>query len=266
MNERLAELIPSKALADNYVNRKIYGKLDFDVFDWARNTNTNLLIKGPTQSGKTLAFRAYAAVRQIPSITIDVGAAMDPSLTLSTWTRDKDGVLLPYDGLLTLALKQGDAVVILDECNMAHPKVMAAYHSLGDHRRYVSIPETGETVRGKAGILLGATMNPDYIGTTPIGQAFSARWSHIPWGYDPKVEAKLISPGLRTLADKLRNSEYIHTPVSTHLLMKFQDTVSQMGYQFAVGVFKETFSPDEAKGLGHALEVALEDQIRKELE
>ncbi len=263
--ERLEGLVPPKQLADAYVNRMIFGKKDFHVFDWARKTKTNLLIKGPTQAAKTLALRAYAAEKRIPVVTVDVGAAMDPALTLGTYRRMSDGSLDWYDGLLTCVIRHGDGVAVLDECNMAHPKVMAAYHPLGDARRSIYLAETGEQVRAGADLLIAATMNPEYIGTTPIGQAFSARFQHIPWDYDESVERKLLAPSVRKVAKKLRSSEHIHTPVSTHLLMKFQDTVQQMGYEFAIRLFSTSFSPDESQGLDYALDAGLDDEIRAEL-
>lgn len=268
MNEaqaRLQELIPPKQLASAYVNRDIFGIEDFAVFDWARETKTNLLIKGPTQAAKTLAFRAYGAARGLPVVTVDVGAAMDPAMTLGGYRRAASGGNEWFDGLLTCALREGEAVVVLDECNMAHSKVMAAYHPLGDGRRAIYLQDTGELVRAADGLLIAATMNPDYIGTTPIGQAFSARFTHIPWDYDPKVEAKLLSPGVRKVAAKLRGSEHIHTPVSTHLLMKLQDTIQQMGYDFAQQVFTASFGPDEQQGIDYAFEAGIGDVIKEEL-
>jgi MoxR-like ATPase len=195
--ERLAALVPPAKLADAYVNRKIFGKQDFVVFDWAREKKVNLLVKGPTQAAKTLAFRAYGAARRIPVVTVDVGAAMDPTLTLGTYAKDANGSLEWRDGLLTLVVREGEGAAVLDECNMAHPKVMAAYHPLGDGRRAIHLTETGEIVKAGPNLLLAATMNPDYIGTTPIGQAFSARFTHVPWGYDLRVEEKLLAPSVR---------------------------------------------------------------------
>lgn len=266
VQERLESLVPPAGLAKAYVNRSIWGVQDFKVFDWARRTKTNLLIKGPTQSAKTLAFRAYAAERRIPAVTIDVGAALDPSLTLGTMRRD--GVTGNWeflDGVLTAVVRSGEAVAVLDECNMAHPKVMASFHPLGDARRCIYLAETGEVVKAGDGLLLAATMNPDYIGTSPLGQAFAARFQHVWWDYDDKVEKKLLAPSVRTLGNKLRQAEDISTPVSTHALMKFQDTVTQMGYDFAVGMFKSAFSDDESQGLTHAFNAGLDDAVKKEL-
>lgn len=262
---RLQEMVPPIELDKAYVNRKIFGVLDYEVFDWARSTKTNLLIKGPTQAAKTLALRAYAAARRIPAVTVDVGAAMDPTLTLGTHRRNGEGYLEWQDGLLTCVVRAGDGVAVLDECNMAHPKVMAAYHPLGDSRRAMYLSETAEMVRAGKDLLIAATMNPDYIGTTPIGQAFSARFQHIPWDYDEEVEKQLLAPSVRSVANKLRSSEHIHTPVSTHLLMKFQDTVTQMGYDFAIRLLSSSFSPDEGNGLDYAFDAGLDDKIKAEL-
>lgn len=263
--ERLDSMVPPIELAKAYVNRKLWGKTDFEVFDWARSTKTNLLIKGPTQSAKTLALRAYGAERRIPVVTVDVGAAMDPALTLGTHRRDNNGLLNWQDGLLTCVIRSGDAVAILDECNMAHPKVMAAYHPLGDARRAIYLADIGELVRAGSDLLLAATMNPEYVGTTPIGQAFSARFQHIPWDYDDAVEKKLLAPSVRTLAKKMRDSEHIVTPVSTHLLMKFQDTIREMGYEFATSLLTAAFSANEAQGIKYAFDAGLADTIKTEL-
>lgn len=265
MEERLESMIPPVELAQAYVNRQIFGKNDFEVFDWARTKKVNLLVKGPTQAAKTLALRAYAAARRIPCVTVDVGAAMDPALTLGTYKRDTSGKLYPQYGLLTLVWGSEEGVCVLDECNMAHPKVMAAYHPMGDSRRWIPLTEFGEIVRAGPKVLLAATMNPDYIGTTPIGQAFSARFKHIPWDYDDGVEQKLLAPSVRKVAAKLRGSEHIYTPVSTHLLMSLQDTIQDMGYDFAVQVFAASFSPDEGQGINYAFDAGLDDEIRREL-
>lgn len=259
-------MIPPKELADAYVNRRIYGVEDFEVFDWARETRNNLLVKGPTQAAKTLAFRAYAASRRLPSVTVDVGAALDPATTLGTYKRDPNtGSLEPYDGNLTALIRNEHGVLVLDECNMAHPKVMGSYHPLGDARRTIQITEFGETVKAGAHVLIAATMNPDYIGTTPIGQAFSARFTHIPWGYDPEVEKQLISPAMREIAARLRDNEAIHTPVSTHMMMKFQDTIQQMGYDFAIRMFTGSFGEDESQGIDYAFGAGVDTKLKQEL-
>lgn len=263
--DRLEAMVPPAELADAYVNRKIFGKPDFEVFDWARNKKVNLLVKGPTQAAKTLALRAYAAARRIPAVTVDVGAAMDPALTLGTYKRGSDGQLHPFYGMLTLAWGAEESVCVLDECNMAHPKVMAAYHPMGDSRRWIPLTEFGQIVRAGPRVLLAATMNPEYIGTTPIGQAFSARFQHIPWDYDADVEKKLLAPSVRKVAEKLRQSEHIYTPVSTHLLMSFQDTIQDMGYDFAIRMFSASFHPDEGRGIDFAFDAGLDDQVRMEL-
>lgn len=264
VQERLESLVPHPDLAKAYVHREIFGKLDFEVFDWAREKKKNLLIKGPTQAAKTMAFRAYGAERRIPVVTVDVGAAMDPSLIIGTQVHDGNSWTW-YDGIMTCVVRSGDAVCVLDECNMAHPKSMASFHPLGDQRRSMYIAETGEVVKAGPNLLIAATMNPDYIGTSPLGQAFSARFKHIKWDYDIDVEKKLLAPSVRTLAAQLRDSEDIHTPVSTHMLMDFQETITDMGYEFASSLFRAGFSDDEAQALTFAFDAGLDSKVKKEL-
>lgn len=264
MSTNVEQFIPDKRLAKGYINRKINGIPDFKVFDWAREKNVNLLLKGPTQAAKTTAFRAYAAEREIPVAIVDVNAAMDPSLTVGTQVQQHDGTWVWQDGNLVKVLREDDAVIFLDECNMCHPKVMAAYHSLGDNRRHIALP-TGEIVKAGKNVLIAATMNPGYIGTTPLGEAFNARFFHIKWDYDKNVEKKLLAPTVISFAERLRESESIHTPVSTAMLMRFQETIGQMGWQFAIEGFKAAFSNEEADGIGYALDSGLDDAMRQEL-
>ena len=265
MKTTLRDMIPPVELAGAYINRHIYGVKDFDLFEGARQSKENLLIKGPTQAAKTLALRAYGASKGIPVITVDVGAAMDPATTLGSYRRNASGELEWFDGLMVAAFRQGDCVIVIDECNMAHPKVMAAFHPMGDARRAIYLAETGEYVKAGPDLLLAATMNPDYIGTTPLGQAFSARFTHIPWDYSDEVEEVLLAPSVRELAAKLRSSDHIRTPVSTHMLMKLQDSVKRWGYTFAIQLFTGNFAPEEKKGLEYAFDAGLDDAIAIEL-
>lgn len=264
MPQAIEQFIPDPRLAEAYVNRTIWGYRDFEVFDWARKERVNLLLKGPTQAAKTTALRAYAAERQIPVCTVDVNAALDPGLTLGSYTQ-QDGEWIWQDGNLVFVLRQDEGVIFLDECNMAHPKVMAAYHSLGDNRRHIALPQIGEVVKAGENVLIAATMNPGYIGTTPLGQAFNARFFHVPWDYDKNVEAKLLAPSVCSFGRKLRESDTINTPVSTAMLMRFQETVGQMGYEFALSGMRASFSDEEADGIKYALDGGLDADIKRDL-
>jgi hypothetical protein len=47
--------------------------------------------------------------------------------------------------------------------------------------------------------------------------------------------------------------------------MRFQDTIQEMGFDFALEVFKASFDIDEKQGLTYAFEAGLADRIKNEL-
>jgi MoxR-like ATPase len=109
----------------------------------------------------------------------------------------------------------------------------------------------GEVIEAHPDLTIFATMNPDYIGTTPLNFAFRNRFDiQIPWDYDDKVEAKLVSSkALLVVAKQLRveaNKGQYETPISTNMLQEFVNFVDALGYEFAVENFIAHFSSDEA--------------------
>jgi hypothetical protein len=122
---------------------------------------------------------------------------------------------------------------------------------LTDGRRSITLLDHhGETIEAHPDLTIFATMNPEYIGTTPLNYAFRNRFDiQIPWDYDDAVEEKLIPcKSLRTLMKQLRieagKGQY-ETPISTNMGMEFIDLVSSLGYEFASENFIAHFSSDE---------------------
>ena len=74
-------LVPDPDILDKYEHRKIGGYTDFEVLDVARALQHNVLLGGPTGSGKSLLFRAYGAHHGVPVATVSCSGASDPA----TW-------------------------------------------------------------------------------------------------------------------------------------------------------------------------------------
>jgi hypothetical protein len=66
--------VPRKELAERYVHRQIWSRDDFEIFDYARSTDINVLIYGPTGPGKTTSVEAWAAERQLKLATVSGNA------------------------------------------------------------------------------------------------------------------------------------------------------------------------------------------------
>jgi hypothetical protein len=110
----------------------------------------------------------------------------------------------------------------------------------------------GETIVAHKDLTIFATMNPDYIGTTPLNFAMRNRFDiQLSWDYDDEVESKLVSSkSLLLLVKQLRSEAakgQYETPISTNMLMEIEEFIKDedLGYEFAVENFIAHFSADE---------------------
>ena len=243
--------VPRIELAKRYVHRDIWSRQDFEIFDYARSKNINILIYGPTGPGKTTSVEAWAAERNLRMATVSGNASMEPSQMTGKFVSDGNGSFAWIDGPVTDVVRNG-GVLLLDEVNFISPKIYTVLYGLLDGRRAITLLDHhGETIEAHPDLTIFATMNPDYIGTTPLNFAFRNRFDiQIPWDYDDKVEAKLVSSkALLVVAKQLRveaaKGQY-ETPISTNMLQEFVNFVDALGYEFAVENFIAHFSPDEA--------------------
>ena len=281
--------VPPMKLAERYVHRKIWGQEDFAVYDRARAKGTNVLIYGPTGPGKTTSVEAWAAARNLRMASISGNASMEPSQMTGKFVSDGEGSFMWIDGPVTDVVRNG-GVLLLDEVNFINPKIYTNLYSLTDGRKSITLLDHhGETIQAHPDLTIFATMNPEYIGTTPLNYAFRNRFDiQIPWDYDDAVEEKLIScKALRILMKQLRveaaKGQY-ETPISTNMGMEFIDLVADLGYEFASENFIAHFSFDEQASvrmvfqthehniksdlgiatninIEHDLEVSLDDQL-----
>lgn len=271
--DRVEALIPDPRLAEFYVHRTLDGVEDFDLLDLAIEERENVLLAGPTGSSKTTVFRAYAAARGLPFVLVECNAAMDPATVLGRTTISADGSVGWVDGDFTLVIRYG-GVALVDEANLAHPRITAAFHQLLAVTRRMSIPEAGETViagRGGLGdpqpVLLGSAYNPRYQGTVRLNEAFANRFAMpVDWGYEREVEEKLVTSGrLLDLADNIRSLAEIRTPVSTNMLMEFERHAERVSFALAATLFINHFPSEERGPVSRALE-ANAQAIGEELE
>lgn len=271
--DRVEALIPDPRIAEFYVHRTIDGVDDFDLLDLAMEERENVLLAGPTGSSKTTLFRAYAAARGLPFVLVECNAAMDPGTVLGRTMIAPDGSVGWVDGDFTLVIRYG-GVALIDEVNMAHPRITAGFHQLLAVTRRMSVPEAGETIIAGAGgtgevqpVLLGAAYNPRYQGTVRLNEALSNRFAMpLDWGYVREVEAELVtSERLLDMADNVRSLDEIRTPVSTNMLMEFERHVARVGMALASTLFVNHFPTEERAPVARALE-ANEEAIAMELE
>jgi hypothetical protein len=250
-NVSLATVPPMK-LAERYVHRKVYGVEDFKAFDKARSNGINVLIYGPTGPGKTTAVEAWAAARGLRMATVSGNASMESRQLFGGFIPDGIGGYGWIDGPVTDVVRNG-GVLLLDEMNFISPKIYTTLYPLTDGRRSITLLDhMGETILAHKDLTIFATMNPDYIGTTPLNFAMRNRFDiQLSWDYDDAVEAKLVSSKALLLVTKQLRAEaakgQYETPISTNMLIEVEEFIkdSDLGYEFAVENFIAHFSSEE---------------------
>lgn len=261
----LAGLIPAPETGpttdgvSGYIPRTLDGESDMTVFGKAMDARFHVVLNGPTGSAKTSAARAFAALHGLPFYSIAVNGGIDPSAVWGRWIIDANGALEWVPSNAALVAEYG-GVLVLDEYNMAHPRIMAAFHELLDVRRSVTVPENnGAVIPVSDALLIVATANPGYAGTADTNQALNRRfaWPFV-WGYSPEVEAVLVpSPTLREFAADVRESPDVRTDLSTDTLVVFIDTAAMTSPEFAAARLVDAFKPSEREGVRRALELRL---------
>lgn len=262
--------VPRKEISDKYVNRKLPGDLyDYEVFDFARKTHANVLIYGPTGPGKTTSVEAWCASRGLRLATISGNATLEPSHLFGKYVSDGNGGFAWIDGPVTDVARNGGAI-IFDELNFINMKVITPSYPMLDARRSLTLLDHhGETIELHPDVTIFATMNPGYIGTSPLNAAFRNRFDiQIEWDYDYEVEGQLVkSKSVLEMAKQLRaeaaKGSY-DTPISTNMLMEFEALAKDLNYKFAAENFVAHFGEEEKASLRLILQT-YEENVREDL-
>ena len=250
---RVEALIPDPRIADSYVSRSVGGIEDLEFLDYCVEEQENVMLQGPTGSSKTTLFRAYAASRQLPFCLVECNGAMDPGTVLGRTTIADGGEIKWVDGEFTTVVRYG-GVGLVDEINMAHPRINAGFHQLFAVTRRMYLPEAGETVIAGAGglgprqpTLFGSAYNAGYQGGVRLNEALMNRFAiQLDWGYLREVEEQLCeSTILLDTADGIRSLPEIRTPSPTNALMEFERHALRLGMALAIRLIANRFAAEE---------------------
>jgi MoxR-like ATPase len=267
--DQVEALIPSERVLEAYTGRFLPGgHSDFEYFDSALRLYHNILMEGPTGSGKTTAARAYAAYKQLPFVSIEFSGALDPGSTYGTTLVDHStGLPLWKDGEITLAARYG-GVIMLDEVNFAPARFTAGFHGMLDARQNLYITELGARVAKHEGCVVFAAYNPRYRGTNMLNEAFLNRFAYpLRWGYDAQVEETRIgaySPTLLNTVRRLRAQDDVLTDIGTNAMEEFIHIANDLSIEAAIYLFLNRLQPDDRATCAQILE-ANETQIVAEL-
>ena len=248
-------MIPDSSYLTSYVGRKFAGgRSDFDLYDFALANHYNVLLEGPTGVAKTSSVLAYAAKRKLAFYSVSSSTGTEPSQLFGKYIPDGQGGFVWQDGPVTHLFRHG-GVLLLNEVNFIPTRVASVLFSALDRRREIQlIDHKGEVIVAHNDLLIVADMNPDYTGTQALNAAFRNRFKiQLVWDYDPRIESKLFkSKELAKIAAKLRVSQRqgeLETPISTNMLIEFEEIALGLGLPFARENFCNHFHSDEREAV-----------------
>jgi nitric oxide reductase NorQ protein len=184
----------------------------------------NVLLKGPTGSGKTRLASLLSRLFQQPMYSINCSVDLDAEALLGYKTLDYDeenkARIAFVPGPVEKAMKRGQLLYI-DEINMAKADTLPILNGVLDYRRMILNPFTGETIQATTGFGVIAAINEGYIGTTPLNEALKNRFIviDVPYLQGTALEEMLSQQSL--LKDKEALSLFVR--LSQDLLSKVKE-------------------------------------------
>ena len=233
-------MIPKEFL---YYPRSIeIGITDYEAFEKAMDDNKNVLLIGPTGSGKTTMVRYYCAKYKKPyaRVSLNGGATVEDLVGHYILKTNGHGTKTEWiDGILTQAVRYG-WIIAIDEINAAPAEILFILNSLLDDERILILSsKDGEIVRPHPDFRVIATCNPTeqgYAGTNEINEALLDRFHRTFYiDYDVSIEKKILKKmGLQNeetnniieFTKKVRKSYTegeIITPFSTRSVMNLAE-------------------------------------------
>ncbi|CAN7371017.1 ATP-binding protein [Rossellomorea sp. LjRoot5] len=166
----------------------------------------NLLLKGPTGSGKTKLSDTLSSIFSQPMHSINCSVDLDAEALLGYKTiseRDGKNTIDFIEGPVIQAMKNGHLLYI-DEINMAKPETLPILNGVLDYRRSITNPFTGEVVKAAPSFGVIAAINEGYVGTVPLNEALKNRFVVIDVPYiEGETLKSVIESQSRLTDDKL---------------------------------------------------------------
>lgn len=170
----------------------------------ALSMGKNVLLKGPTGSGKTKFGETLSQLFNQPMFSVNCSVDLDAESLLGFKTlayEDEKQVIEFVPGPVTSAMTNGTFLYI-DEINMAKPETLPLINGVLDYRRTVTNPFTNEIMTAEKGFNVIAAINEGYVGTVPLNEALKNRFIVIDVPYIEGDQLKQLIQTDTTLTDE----------------------------------------------------------------
>ncbi|GGG85334.1 MoxR family ATPase [Staphylococcus pragensis] len=187
-----------------------YINSDESVFNDAKalfKLNKNILLKGPTGSGKTKLAETLSETVNTPMHQVNCSVDLDAEslLGFKTIKTNDEGrqEIVFIDGPVIKAMREGH-ILYIDEINMAKPETLPILNGVLDYRRQLTNPFTGEVIKAAPGFNVIAAINEGYVGTLPMNEALKNRFVVIQVDYiDGDILKEVIKQQSNLQDDKI---------------------------------------------------------------
>lgn len=142
------------------------------------NLSKNVLLKGPTGSGKTKLAETLSVDMDQKMNSINCSVDLDAESLLGYKTIENSNGksrIVFVDGPVIEAMREGN-ILYIDEINMAKPETLPILNGVLDFRRTITNPFTGEVIKAHDNFKVIAAINVGYVGTLPMNEALKNRF------------------------------------------------------------------------------------------
>lgn len=236
------------------------GKTETNIYDNAISNQRNVALVGDAGTGKTTSTMRYAALRGLNYYRVNFNAGVESSQLFGKILPNENGNLFWQDAGFTQCYREGNAVIHLDELSFILAKQSGVlFPTLDSTRTLTLLDNKGESIPAGENLLIVGSYNDKYRGNNQLNQAFIDRFHHkLRFEYDITIERNFIkSETLLQLAKQMRADSIAgiyETPISTRLLKNFQAFAQELGYEYAVDNFLNSFTDEERPAVKILLE------------